>query len=1135
MLLSVAFALCTLNAQLKAETIDKSQFRGVRPSVEVPAGKERVKLLPATGAYEAARWRRLGQLDENGQIDPDGYSHALKQIKGLVSERSRFGPTENVWSEVGPHNVTGRTRSLLIHPTESNRMWMGAVSGGVWYSSDSGTNWAPINDKLPNLNITHLAFAPGNPNTMFAATGEGYFNGDAKSGNGLYKSTDTGNTWAVLPSTAGFGNINKVVLSPTNANLMLIGTQSGGIRRTTDGGSTWTNPIPAQIGYGATFHPTDGNQAIATVLDYDFSGRGYFTKAFRTTDAGATWTACTGLDFTGSGSRIEVAYAPSNPTIVYAHTGFNGGKVYKSTDSGATFTLVTTSGVTNASWYNNSIWVDPTDPNFVIATGLNINRSINGGATFSNIGNGYLQTETPHPDMHLGVAHPAYDGTTNLQFFVCTDGGIHKADNIRTVTDTTGWTRLTRNASTMQFYGAAGNGTTGVLFGGSQDNGSIRIDLGSTVSTNPFVFGGDGGFSAVSHVDSNYLYGEYINLQIFRSSNGGNSAGYITSGLNRSGANFIAPLVLDPNDDNYLYGGASNLSRSANAKAATPTWSSIYNFGSTISAITVAKGNSNLIYVGGNDGRVFKSVNGQAVTPTFTAIDNNGASNPFPSRYIHRIAVDPSNNNTVYVALGGFSSGNIYKSTNGGTTWTALSGLPSAPVHGICVNPANSNELWAGTEVGIIRSLNGGTSWTAPADGPLNVAVDEVVYLHNSSKVLAATHGRGLWIYGPVSLSAFTGPANLLAGAVGTFNVTFDLPAGSSGRVVNLTSSNPALLPVPASVTVPARGTTASFTATAGGSASSASVTLTASTSDGLSQTHVVGIGPIGLDRVEVTPTTPIGGRSGTAARVYLNGPAPTGGIVVNLTTSNAAVLTVPATVTIPAGQTNRAVTVTTATLSTRSPAWVKATYNAVAKQKNFNIEVPLPTALTITPFSFTGGLLGTVVTGKIDLIVPAGPGGLTVALASSDSAITVPATVTFPAGASTVNFPITHSAVTSSRDFGIKVTAGFQEKRGYGRVVAPQISSAIVSPSTVKGGSGTAVSIQVNLSGPAPSGGLRVYLYSSLGSAASMPASILIPAGSTFGTATVTHLAVTSSKVVTLTASNSSYGKRTATLTINP
>jgi hypothetical protein len=301
-----------------------------------------------------------------------------------------------------------------------------------------------------------------------------------------------------------------------------------------------------------------------------------------------------------------------------------------------------------------------------------------------------------------------------------------------------------------------------------------------------------------------------------------------------------------------------------------------------------------------------------------------------------------------------------------------------------------------------------------------------------------------------------------------------------------------------------------------------------------LSQSLTVGIGPIGLDRVEVTPTTPIGGRSGTAARVFLNGPAPTGGIVVNLTTSNAAVLTVPATVTIPAGQTNRAVTVTTATLSTRSPAWVKATYNGVAKQKNFNIEVPLPTALTVTPFSFTGGT-STVVTGKIDLIVPAGPGGLTVALTSSDAAITVPATVTFPAGASTINFPITHTAVTSSRDFGIKVTAGFQEKRGYGRVVAPSISSAVVTPSTVTGGSGTAVSLRVNLSGPAPAGGLRVYLYSSIGSAASMPTSILIPAGSTFGTATVTHFAVTSSKVVTLTASNSSYGKRTATLTVNP
>jgi hypothetical protein len=1077
--------------------------------------------------------------DEFGQIEQGAYDNALRQIARLKTDVTRAFPSQNVWSEIGPHNVTGRTRSLLIHPTQANRMWMGAVSGGIWYSQDSGANWEPVNDKLPNLNINCLVFEPNNPNVMYAGTGEGYFNSDAKQGSGLFKSTDGGQTWSLVTGTSGFGNINKIAISPANVNTILVTTQYGGVRRTTNGGTSWSTVLSAQVGHDVEFSPTDSNRVMATVLDYDFGTGSWFTRASHSNDAGATWTVSTGMTFSGFDPRIEVAFAPSAPGTVYANVGAGGGVVFRSTDNGASFTQVTTSGNTDASWYYNDIWVDPTNSNFIIATGLRCRRSTDGGMTFTNIGYGYLQTETPHPDMHKIVPHPGYNATTNRTVYICTDGGIHRADDISTASSSSGWTRLTRNASTMQFYGAAGDGPTGVLFGGSQDNGSIRLNIGSTNSTNAYVFGGDGGFSAVSFVDSSYLYGEYIYLQVFRSSNGGGSSGYITSGLSDAGnsgrANFIAPLVMDPNSASRLYGGARRLWRTSNATAGTPTWSAVgSDFSSNISAIAVRPGTPDEVWVGLNNGQVWRSTNALSGSPTFTAIDNNSGSNPFPNRYVNRIAFSPSDPTQVYVCLGGFSSNNVWKTTNSGSTWVALSNFPSAPAYGLAVHPTNPNEIWAGTEVGIVRSTNGGSTWTAPGDGPLNVAVDEVSYMHNSTKVLAATHGRGLWVYGPSEFTAFTGDLTLPAGGTGNYTLTFSLPSGAKGRTINLTSSNTTALSVPSTVKIPARASTVSFTAAAGSVTTGTNVTLTATTNEGHTADITVAVGPVSINRTQVSPSTPVGGRTGTGFKVFLTSPAPTGGAVINLTSSNPALASVPSTLSIPTGQSERSVVVTTTAVRTRTAVYIDAKYNGQTKRLYFTLEVPTPTSLSIAPYSFKGGA-GTAINGTINFIVPAGASGLQVALASSDAAVSVPATLEVPAGANSVTFPITANAVTYSRDIAVRVTAGFQEKRGYGRVLAPVVIDPTLNTNTVVGGTGQAVNMTVRIDSPAPAGGVLMNLYSSNSAAARVPASVTIPAGATSATVAVTHFTVVSAQAVTLTSSSSSYGKRTVVLTVGP
>jgi hypothetical protein len=138
------------------------------------------------------------------------------------------------------------------------------------------------------------------------------------------------------------------------------------------------------------------------------------------------------------------------------------------------------------------------------------------------------------------------------------------------------------------------------------------------------------------------------------------------------------------------------------------------------------------------------------VAPTWTVVDDNGATNPLPNRYVGRILIDRSNSATVYVCLGGFSGDNLWRTTNAGATFTdvtgaGVTGLPSAPVYGIAQHPSLGGHFYVATEVGVFATSDNCVTWSTSNDGPNDVSVDEVNFMNNSSVLLAATHGRGLW------------------------------------------------------------------------------------------------------------------------------------------------------------------------------------------------------------------------------------------------------------------------------------------------------------------------------------------------------------------------------------------------------
>ena len=449
---------------------------------------------------------------------------------------------------------------------------------------------------------------------------------------------------------------------------------------------------------------------------------------------------------------------------MYASVDNASGELYRSSDGGRTYALRNNGAeyLSGQGWYNNAVWAgDPTNPDLVVVGGLDLYRSTNGGTTLAQISEWWRAPLSAHADNHAIIAHPLYDGITNRTVFFGNDGGIYRNDDVLSATVTGGWLALNNNYGVTQFYGAAGNVSSGRIVGGTQDNGTLlyRPPPGPNTGPNGYtaMFGGDGGWSAADPTNPNFMYGEYVYLQIHRSVNGGASANYIWNGIAdasvRGRALFIAPFILDPADPNRMLAGGRSLWRSQNVRAATPSWQEIKTpapGSPLISAVEArrsvgATGASNVLWVGYTDGRVERATNGTAGQPAWTRVDENGPAR-LPDRYVTRVRIDPSDVNRVFATFAGYQTGNIWRSTDGGTTWTDIgSQLPAVSIYDVAINPADPRLVYAATEVGLFASEDGGGSWWPTNQGPANVAVQELFWM--GQVLVAVTHGRGMfWI-----------------------------------------------------------------------------------------------------------------------------------------------------------------------------------------------------------------------------------------------------------------------------------------------------------------------------------------------------------------------------------------------------
>jgi uncharacterized protein (TIGR03437 family) len=784
-------------------------------------------------------------------------TETLLPAQAEISEAAEQQDALGAWTPLGPGNIGGRTRAIVINPQNPNVMFAAGVTGGVWKTVNAGQSWTPLSDLLPNITVSALAMDPKNPEVIYAGTGEGV-TGDFR-GAGIFKTTDGGVTWTQLPGPTGadFYFVNDLVISPVNSQNLYAGTLTG-VWRSTDGGANWTKVLPITATGGCLDLVMRTDQAT----DYIFASCGTFQQAtiYRNTDAAGAGTWDQVHSESGMG-RTSLAIAPSNQNIIYAASASYASGTYRhglhaifrSTSGGAAGTWtaqvrnsdltrlntalfsntwiafwtecgVGPGGFSSQGWYDNTIAVDPADPERVWVGGIDLFRSDDGGRNWGLASHWWangtitaLAQQYAHADQHTIVFHPQYDGSSNKLMFVGNDGGIFRTDDARAATakgltaacspanSSVIWKSLNNGYGVTQFYHGAVYPDGKSYFGGTQDNGTLRGADATGINNWKEILAGDGGYVAVDPGNPQTLYAESTFLSIRKSLDGGASFSSVRFGITESvfNFNFIAPFAMDPSDPQRLWIGGSRMWRTGNGAANWTQASVTLNSPGfeLMSAVAVAPTDSNYVLAASDFGYIYRT--DRALTAEATTVWEEVRPR---SGYVSWLAFDPASPNIAYATYSTFGGKHVWRSIDAGATWTAIDGaLPDLPVHCIAIDPNNTARLYIGTDLGVFVTTDGGANWMVENSGFANV-VTEALAINTAGGVTslyAFTHGRGVWRVtlgnnGCSYLLSANGQTIGAAGGTGSVNVTnspggCNWSASSNADWITITSSGSAV------------------------------------------------------------------------------------------------------------------------------------------------------------------------------------------------------------------------------------------------------------------------------------------------------------------------------------------------------
>ncbi|MFG0273859.1 MAG: hypothetical protein ACF8QF_02255 [Phycisphaerales bacterium] len=626
---------------------------------------------------------------------------------------------------------------------------------GIFKSTDGGVTWTLLDGTVNGVPagafhyVNKIVISPNDAARLYAATRTG-----------VWRSLDAGASWALVLANPRYlsgaqqtngcsvGALDLVVRSDTNPDTLLAAFGSfekDGLYRSTDGGDTWSEIVTGanQGRMALAIAPSDNDVMYISMAD-NGSGAptGQLVNVFRSTDGGVNWegrvdfngfvgpwllsnlvtaTGCIASPLYSQGWHDNaIAVDPTNPDVVWV----GGIDLFRSDDGGRTFGI-------GAYWFAEQV------------------------ASIPN-------TRYAHADQHIIVFHPDYDGVTNATMYAGNDGGLYRTDNALDATTQEDcpfgaagplpdilWTNLNNGYAVTQFYHGDSAKQTDRFAGGAQDNGTSKTESRAGANAWVSIGGGDGGYVAIDPRDPDVIFTEIQGFPTIRkSTNGGASSFPATGGITDTDGLFITPFAIDERNPDILWTGGRRPWRTTNSAASWQVAGIDLPAAATISAIAVAPSDSNVVYLGYSNGHVARSTNALDASPTWV-LSSSGLPSGFA--WVSSMAVDPRDPDIAYASYSTFGVGHVYRTANGGASWTRIDGvggsdpIPDIPVHWIAVRPTDSAQLYAATELGVFASDDTGATWRPTGPGMPNTVVESLDW-KGPDTLVAFTHGRGAFI-----------------------------------------------------------------------------------------------------------------------------------------------------------------------------------------------------------------------------------------------------------------------------------------------------------------------------------------------------------------------------------------------------
>lgn len=790
-------------------------------------------------------WQAKRQHDANPISKPDGfYPQSLTRgVNDLPTDRfTSLGPQPLGGGQFGA--AAGRVNVIVTHPSDDSVAYLASDGGGVWKTTDccdANTTWQALTeDALFNsIAIGDLHLDPNDADIVYAGTGDLRYGSYSFGSAGLLRSKDAGANWEILgaeefnpvrPQQPGefpqYQAIGKVRTDPRDSTKIVVGTKTG-LFLSYDDGANWTGPCLTNgfttqrqditgleiidTGSASEMIVAVGTRGHNTTVqpDLDQSGangiyRGSIPASGCPTDfalisrADNGWPAGTGggVGFpTNLLGRIDIAVAPSDSDVIYAEVaspstrGLHG--VWRSTDGGVSWQQRSdVNGLTGCfgdwpqNWYDQGVTIHPTDPDILFMSTVDLQRSNNGGSTFTNVTCGYAGGAQVGEDVHVDHHARAFVGNDPARLLIGNDGGVYYASNADAANARQiNFINLNTTLNTIEFYGGDitanfATSTERAASGGAQDNGSSIAQWNGAVGPTAWTgtLGGDGVYARIEPILGQRWYQESQNGNLRVSTNG--PLGPYTSAAGDWGGdrlNFLFPYEIykttcPATGCEHLIAGSMRVWETLQGGIPSSSWyanspdlsKGVLGDRSFINQLSFAVSDETIVIAGTNDGNVQYGFNlGQGAANTATWVDVSDSNNVLPNRPILDVATDPNIPTLGYAAVGGFNEntpatpGHVYRvnCTTGCASfnWEDKSGnLPNIPVNSIMVNPNNPAQVFAGTDWGLyftdnIEAIS--PQWVRFNEGLPSVMIWDMSIDHGATTLAVFTRSRGAFVW----------------------------------------------------------------------------------------------------------------------------------------------------------------------------------------------------------------------------------------------------------------------------------------------------------------------------------------------------------------------------------------------------